>query len=143
MKRKPVIRSQFLFFQCQRAETFDVPETAVSGQITALLPLFRFARHRIKAVAVSIETERKLTAAEAKEILKNAPGVVLQDDMANKVYPMPLLSSDTDLVYVGRVREDISCDNGLCLWVVADQIRKGAATNAVQIAELLVKEELV
>ena len=99
--------------------------------------------YRSHSEAVSIETERKLTAAEAKEILKNAPGVVLQDDIANKVYPMPLLSSDTDLVYVGRVREDISCDNGLCLWVVADQIRKGAATNAVQIAELLVKEELV
>lgn len=98
---------------------------------------------RSHSEAVSIETEKKLTAEEAKAIFANAPGVVLVDDIANKKYPMPILSSDTDQVYVGRIREDISCDNGLVLWVVADQIRKGAATNAVQIAEVLVQRGLV
>ena len=99
--------------------------------------------YRSHSEAINIETERPLSPEEAKEILAKAPGVILVDDIANNKYPMPVESSDTDEVYVGRIRKDISCDNGLVLWVVADQIRKGAATNAVQIAELLVKEGLV
>ena len=99
--------------------------------------------YRSHSEAINIETEKSLTPEQAKEILANAPGVILVDDIANNRYPMPVESSDTDEVYVGRIRKDISCENGLVLWVVADQIRKGAATNAVQIAELLVKEGLV
>ena len=87
--------------------------------------------------AVNIETERKLSANEARAILSTAPGVLLYDDPAHKIYPMPLEVAGKDEVYVGRVREDESIANGLNLWVVADHLRKGAALNAVQIAEQL------
>lgn len=87
--------------------------------------------------AINIETERKLTVNEARAILSTAPGVVLYDDPAHKIYPMPLEVAGKDEVYVGRIREDESISNGLNLWVVADNLRKGAALNAVQIAEHL------
>jgi aspartate-semialdehyde dehydrogenase len=87
--------------------------------------------------AVNIETERKLSANEARAILSTAPGVLLYDDPPHKIYPMPLEVAGKDEVYVGRVREDESIANGLNLWVVADNLRKGAALNAVQIAEHL------
>ncbi len=90
--------------------------------------------------AVNIETERKLSANEARAILSTAPGVLLYDDPAHKIYPMPLEVAGKDEVYVGRVREDESIANGLNLWVVADNLRKGAALNAVQIAEHLVQD---
>lgn len=99
--------------------------------------------YRSHAEAIHIETEKPVTADEARAVLAKAPGVVIQDNPAEKLYPMPLYSSDTDEVYVGRIRKDIAVDNGLSLFVVADQIRKGAATNAVQIAQLLVAEGLV
>ncbi len=89
--------------------------------------------------AVNIETERKLSANEARAILSTAPGVLLYDDPAHKIYPMPLEVAGKDEVYVGRVREDESIANGLNLWVVADNLRKGAALNAVQIAEHLAR----
>ena len=99
---------------------------------------------RSHSEAVWIETEKPLSPDEAREILKNAPGVIVMDDPANNIYPTPLDSSDHDEVYVGRIRKDISCPgNCLALWLAGDQIRKGAATNAIQIAELLVKEGLV
>ncbi|MBT0666324.1 aspartate-semialdehyde dehydrogenase [Geobacter pelophilus] len=94
------------------------------------------------AESVNIETEKPLTADGAKKLLKKAPGVKLVDDPAKEVYPMPYTAAGQDLVHVGRVRQDESIDNGLNLWVVADNIRKGAATNAVQIAELLVQKYL-
>jgi aspartate-semialdehyde dehydrogenase len=90
--------------------------------------------------AVNIETEHKLSANEARAILSEAPGVLVFDDPAHKLYPMPLDVAGKDEVYVGRVREDESIANGLNLWVVADNLRKGAALNAIQIAECLVKE---
>jgi aspartate-semialdehyde dehydrogenase len=90
------------------------------------------------AEAVNVETTRKLSANEARAILSTAPGVQLYDDPAHKIYPMPLEVAGKDDVYIGRVREDESIPNGLNLWVVADNLRKGAALNAVQIAELLV-----
>ena len=89
--------------------------------------------------AINIETERKLTVNEARAILSTAPGVLLYDDPAHKIYPMPLEVAGKDEVYVGRIREDESISNGLNLWVVADNLRKGAALNAVQIAEHLTK----
>ena len=88
--------------------------------------------------SVNIETERKLTASEAREILRRAPGVVVVDDPRQNCYPLALDAAGTDPVYVGRIREDYSIPNGLNLWVVADNLRKGAATNAIQIAELLI-----
>lgn len=89
--------------------------------------------------SVLIETEKKLTPEKARELLSNAPGVKLYDNPDEKQYPMPLLASGQDLCYVGRIREDIAYDNGLSFFVSGDQLRKGAATNAVQIAELLIK----
>ena len=88
--------------------------------------------------AVHVETRKKLTAAEARSLLEKSPGVMVVDDRTPGGYPTPVThASGTDAVYVGRIREDISCENGLNMWVVSDNIRKGAALNAVQIAELL------
>lgn len=89
--------------------------------------------------AVNIETEKKLSANDARAILSTAPGVLVYDDPAHQIYPMPIDAAGKDEVYVGRIREDESIQNGLNLWVVADNLRKGAALNAVQIAELLIK----
>ncbi len=89
--------------------------------------------------SVNIETERKLSANEARAILSVAPGVLVYDDPSHRIYPMPLDVAGKDEVYVGRIREDESIPNGLNLWVVADNLRKGAALNAVQIAELLIQ----
>jgi aspartate-semialdehyde dehydrogenase len=93
--------------------------------------------------AVHIETRDKITAAQARALLKKAPGVVVLDKHEDGGYPTPVTEGAThDPVYVGRIREDISCERGLDLWVVADNVRKGAALNSVQIAEILVKEYL-
>jgi aspartate-semialdehyde dehydrogenase (peptidoglycan organisms) len=93
--------------------------------------------------AVTIETQEPITAEEAREILKNAPGVVVEDDPFNNVYPTPIEVAGKDDVFVGRIRKDLGFENGLSMWIVGDNLRKGAATNAVQIAELLVKYELL
>ncbi|MDK2820548.1 MAG: aspartate-semialdehyde dehydrogenase [Clostridia bacterium] len=93
--------------------------------------------------AVNIETKEKITAAEAREILSKAPGIVVVDDLEAKAYPLAIQAQGRDEVFVGRIREDFSINNGLNLWVVADNLRKGAATNTVQIAELLIKEGLL
>lgn len=98
---------------------------------------------RSHSESVNIETHKKLTPDEVREILSKAPGVVVQDDLANLKYPMPVYASDHDEVFVGRIRDDLSHSNSLNLWIVADQLRKGAATNAVQIAEILIKNSLL
>jgi aspartate-semialdehyde dehydrogenase len=93
--------------------------------------------------AVHIETRRKLTAAEARALLEKAPGVTVLDERRPGGYPTAATeAANRDTVYVGRIREDISYENGLDLWIVADNVRKGAATNSVQIAEILVREYL-
>ena len=93
--------------------------------------------------AVHIETKRKLSAAQAREILARAPGVVVMDEHQPGGYPTPVTEgAGTDPVYVGRIREDISHDRGLNLWIVSDNVRKGAALNSVQIAEILVREHI-
>ena len=93
--------------------------------------------------AVHIETSDKITAEEARELLRRAPGVVLMDERKPAGYPTPVAqAAGTDGVFVGRIREDISHERGLDLWVVSDNIRKGAALNAVQIAELLIEDYL-
>ena len=88
--------------------------------------------------SVNIETEVKVTADEAREILSKAPGIIVQDDPSRQIYPMPVDAAGKDEVFVGRIREDDTIECGLNLWVVADNLRKGAALNAVQIAELLI-----
>jgi aspartate-semialdehyde dehydrogenase len=87
--------------------------------------------------SVNIECEKPVTPEEAREILSSAPGVVLVDDPARRKYPMPIHAQDRDEVFVGRIRRDPTIANGLNLWIVADNLRKGAATNAVEIAEEL------
>ena len=93
--------------------------------------------------AVNIETEVKLTPAKARAILAQAPGVQVYDNPGQKMYPMPLDAAGEDAVFVGRIREDASIANGLNMWIVADNIRKGAALNAVQIAEALLARDLL
>ena len=94
---------------------------------------------RSHSVSLLVRTRDKITVEQARQLIANAPGCRLVDDLANKSYPMPLDTSDQDLVFVGRIREDLTSENGLNIWCCGDQVRKGAATNAVQIAQLLVK----
>lgn len=93
--------------------------------------------------SVNIEFENDFDLDDVKELLSNAPGVVLQDDIANFVYPMPLTAHEKDDTFVGRIRRDESRANTLNCWIVSDNLRKGAATNAVQIAEWLLAEKLI
>jgi aspartate-semialdehyde dehydrogenase len=93
--------------------------------------------------AVHIETRDKLTAGQCRELLGKAPGIVVLDEHVDGGYPTAVSEgANNDPVYVGRIREDISHDKGLDLWVVADNVRKGAALNSIQIAEILVKNHL-
>ena len=93
--------------------------------------------------ALNVQTWKKLTADEARELLAGAPGIVVVDDPAELQYPRPLDAEGEDAVFVGRIREDVTVDHGLDLWVVSDNLRKGAALNAVQIAEELVRRGLL
>ena len=94
---------------------------------------------RSHSISVSVHFDRTVSVQEVREVIANAPGCRLVDDLANKVYPMPLDTSDQDLVFVGRIRPDLTDEKGICLWCCGDQVRKGAATNCIQIAELLIK----
>ena len=94
---------------------------------------------RSHSVSVVLRTREKISVERARELIASAPGCRLVDDLPNRVYPMPLDTSDQDLVFVGRIRDDLTDERGLNLWCCGDQVRKGAATNAVQIAELLLK----
>jgi aspartate-semialdehyde dehydrogenase len=99
--------------------------------------------YRSHSESITIETEKEITPQKAKELLSKAKGVKLVDDLENRKYPMPLDTTDQDLIYVGRIRKDISIDNSLVLWCSGDQVRKGAATNAVQIVEVLASDNLI
>ena len=92
--------------------------------------------------AVNIEFENEFDIAEIKQMLHNTPGIIVMDDIANHVYPMPMHAHNRDEVFVGRIRRDESQAKTLNLWIVADNLRKGAATNAVQIAEYLLENKL-
>ena len=94
---------------------------------------------RSHSISVSVITERPLSVEEVRNAVANAKGCKLYDDGENKMYPMPIVTSDQDLVFVGRIRKDLVNENAITLWCCGDQVRKGAATNAVQIAELFVK----
>ena len=94
---------------------------------------------RSHSISVSLHFDRPVSVEEARAAIAAAPGCRLVDELAKKEYPMPLDTSDQDIVYVGRIRPDLTDENGLCLWCCGDQVRKGAATNAVQIAELLLE----
>lgn len=101
---------------------------------TVRVPVFR-----CHSESVNIETEKKITANEARAILSGAPGVIVYDAPEKYIYPLPVDVAGKDETYVGRIREDESIDNGLNMWIVADNLRKGAALNAVQIAEKLIE----
>ena len=108
----------------------DVKTSATCVRVPAL---------RSHSESIWIETERPVSVEEAREAFAKGDGLVLMDDPANKVYPMPLFLAGKDPVYVGRIRKDLTNENGLTFWIVGDQIKKGAALNAVQIAEYLIK----
>ncbi|MFP4469333.1 MAG: aspartate-semialdehyde dehydrogenase [Bacteroidales bacterium] len=93
--------------------------------------------------SINVELKKAFAVDEVKEVLAGMPGIVVQDDPDENLYPMPLTAQDRDEVFVGRIRRDHSCENGLNMWVVSDNLRKGAATNAVQIAEYLLEQGLV
>ena len=90
--------------------------------------------------SIVVETARKVSVEEARKLFAATPGLVVMDDLEKKVYPMPIHCDNRNETFIGRIREDISCENGLAFWCVSDNLRKGAATNAVQIAELLIKQ---
>ena len=95
---------------------------------------------RSHSVSIVVRTKEKISVERARQLIAAAPGCRLVDDLAAKRYPMPLETSDQDLVFVGRIRDDLTSDNGLNIWCCGDQVRKGAATNAVQIAQLLTEQ---
>lgn len=95
------------------------------------------------AVSVNVELEKSFDLKDVFKAFEEKEGVVVKDDVSKNVYPMPIEAEDTDEVYVGRIRRDESVENGLNLWVVADNIRKGAATNTIQIAETLIKKGVI
>ena len=122
-----------MFNETRKILHSDVRCSAMCVRISAL---------RSHSEAVWIETERPLSVEEVQQAIAAAPGVTLQDDPATKTYPMPLYTGGKDDVYVGRVRKDLANDNGITLWLSGDQIKKGAALNAVQIGEYLVSQGL-
>jgi len=99
--------------------------------------------YRSHSESINIEFEKEVSVDQAKELLAAFPGVILQDNPAEMLYPMPLFTSNQNEVFVGRIRKDNSIQNALNLWVVGDQIRKGAALNALQIAEYMIKHNLI
>ena len=118
-----------MFNETQKIMHSDVRCSAMCVRVSSL---------RSHSESVWIETERKITVDEARRAFESAPGITLKDDPSQLVYPMPLETAGHDEVYVGRIREDLAFENGLTFWLSGDQIRKGAALNAVQIAEYLI-----
>ena len=119
-----------MFNETRKIMHSDVQTSAMCVRVPSL---------RSHSESVWIETERPVSPEEAREVFDKAEGVEVMDDTANKIYPMPLFLAGKDPVYVGRIRKDLANDNGLTWWQVGDQIKKGAALNAVQIAEYLIK----
>ncbi|MFC1806207.1 aspartate-semialdehyde dehydrogenase [Planctomycetota bacterium] len=133
----PGYTSEELKMRCETRKILGAPDIAVTATCVRV-PVFNG-----HAEAINVELEAKLTADEARDILRDAPGIEVIDDMAKAAYPTQLQASGRDPVFVGRIREDTSAPNCLDLWVVSDNIRKGAALNAVQIAEKMIEMELI
>lgn len=114
----------------------EAPEIRVAAT-TVRVPVFYG-----HSESVNVEFERPISPEKARELLEGAPGVKLVDDPSKNIYPLAIDVAGQDLTFVGRIRRDLSCENALALWIVADNIRKGAATNAVQIAEILAEKYL-
>ena len=122
-----------MFFETKKI--MHAPEIRVSATCVRIPVL------RAHSEALWIETEKPVSVEEARRAFEQAPGIVLVDDPSRKRYPMPLFAAGCDPVFVGRLRKDLACDCGLSFWVVGDQIKKGAALNAVQIAQHLLKSK--
>ncbi|MDR1079690.1 MAG: aspartate-semialdehyde dehydrogenase [Deltaproteobacteria bacterium] len=118
----------------ETVKIFDDPNIKVSATCVRVPVFYGHSE------AVWIETGRPMKPEAARELLMRAPGVLVQDDPATGLYPLASEAAGREEVFVGRIRSDISCENGLSMWVVADNVKKGAATNAVEIAELLIRE---
>ncbi len=125
----------------EEMKMFDETRKILHSDIRTSATCVRVPALRCHSESVWVRTERPISPAEAREAFAKAPGMVLMDEPSEKVYPMPLFLQGKDDVYVGRIREDIADENGLAFWVVSDQIRKGAALNAVQIAEYLLEND--
>ncbi len=123
----------------EEMKMFNETRKIMHSDVRVSATCVRVSSLRSHSESVWFETERPLSVDEIREALRNAPGVTLEDDPQHYVYPMPLESAGKDDVFVGRVRKDLADDNGCTLWLTGDQIRKGAALNAVQIAEYLFK----
>lgn len=123
-----------MYYETQKIMHSDIAVSATCIRVPVL---------RSHSEVIWAETERPISVEEATEAFAKAEGIILQDNPANKDYPMPLYVAGKDPVYVGRIRKDIANPNGITFWVVADQIKKGAALNAVQIAEYLIKEKAI
>ena len=124
--------SEEMKLQNEGRKILHMPEVKVSCTCVRV-PVFRS-----HSISISLETAEEVSLEAAAAAIASAPGCRLVDDPVNEIYPMPLDTSDRDTVFVGRLRKDLALDNGIALWCCGDQIRKGAATNAVQIAELLI-----
>jgi len=125
--------SEEMKLQNEGRKIMHLPELKVSCTCV------RVPVERSHAVSIDVITENKLDLEDVRKAIEEAPGCRLYDEPSEKIYPMPLLTSNQDIVYVGRIRRDLVNENGINLWCCGDQVRKGAATNAVQIAELLIK----
>ncbi len=123
-----------MFHETRKIMHSDVKVSATAVRVPVM---------RAHSEAIWVETQEPVSVEQAREAFRKADGIVLEDNLQEKMYPMPLFKAGEDPVYVGRVRKDLSNENGLAFWTVSDQIRKGAALNAVQIAEYLVKEGVV
>jgi len=122
----------------EEMKMFNETRKILHSDVRCSATCVRISSLRSHSEAVWIETEKSLEVSEVRSALSSAPGVTVQDDPATKTYPMPLFTGGKDDVYVGRIRKDLSDDCGITLWLSGDQIRKGAALNAVQIAEYLI-----
>ena len=119
--------------QNEGRKIMHLPELKVS------MPCVRVPVVRSHSISVQMRFDKHISVEQVRETIAKAPGCKLVDDLSKKMYPMPLDTSDQDIVFVGRIRPDLTDDNGICQWCCGDQVRKGAAPNAIQIAELLVK----
>ena len=126
--------SEEMKMQNEGAKIMHLPDLKVSCTCIRVPVL------RSHSISVLVKTEEPVSVEKAKELIANAPGCKYVEDMDNEIYPIPLETSDQDIVFVGRIRPDLTDENGLNIWCCGDQVRKGAATNAIQIAELLIKE---
>ena len=122
----------------EEMKMFNETRKILHSDVRCSATCVRISSLRSHSEAVWLETESPLSVKDVRDALESAPGVTLQDDPSSRSYPMPLFTGGKDNVYVGRIRKDLASDNGICLWLSGDQIRKGAALNAVQIAEYLI-----